>query len=113
MYKKIMKVNITIDNLTEAQAIAIEELLAGWQVISDSNDVTVWTGFFCDGRLDWNPKIKINRRNPQRFMKDIGPRLGKVKMLQHDDTEIFQQMYFVDPYKIEEALKNDDTNEPE
>lgn len=108
-----MKVNITIDNLTEAQAVAIEELLAGWQLISDSNDVTIWTGFFCDGRLDWNPKIKINRKKPKRFMKDIGQRLGKVKMLQHDDSEIFQKMYFVDPYKIEEALNDDDTNKSE
>jgi hypothetical protein len=31
-------------------------------------------------------------------------------MLQHDDLEVYQQMYFVDPYKIEEALKDDDTN---
>ena len=55
-----MKVNITIDNLTESQAIAVEELLAGWQLISDSNDITVWTGFFCDGKFDWKPKIKFN-----------------------------------------------------
>ena len=108
-----MKVNITIDNLTEAQAIAIEELLAGWQLISDSDDVAIWTGFYCDGRSDWKPKIKFNRKKPQRFMKDIGQRLGKVKMLQHDDAEIFQQMYFVDCYKIEEAIKNDNTDKPE
>ena len=94
----------------KSQAIAIEELLAGWQLISDSNDITVWTGFFCDGKLDWKPKIKFNRRKPQRFMKDIGQRLGRVKMLQRDDLEVYQQMYFVDAYKIEEALKDDDTN---
>ena len=69
--------------------------------------------FFCDAKLDWKPKIKINRKKPQRFLKDIGPRLGKVIMLQHDDTQIYQQMYFVDPFKIEEALKDDDTNQSE
>lgn len=108
-----MKVNITIDNLTEAQAVAIEELLAGWQLIGDSNDISIWTGFYCDGKKDWNPKIKFNRSKPKRFMLDIGQRLGKVKMLQHDDAEIFQQMYFVDYLKIEEAFSNDNTNKPD
>jgi hypothetical protein len=104
-----MKVNITIDNLTESQAVAIEELLAGWELIGDSGEITIWTGFFCDSKKDWNPKIKINRRKAKRFMLDIGQRLGRVKMIQSDESEIYQQMYFVDQYKIEEAIKNDGT----
>ena len=101
-----MKVNITIDNLTESQAIAIEELLAGWQLISDSNDITVWTGFFCDGKLDWKPKIKFNRRKPQRFMKDIGLRLGKVKFVT-ENGDLPEDMYFIDFERVEKALEND------
>lgn len=107
-----MKINIEIDNLTEAQAIAIEEFLAAWYHIGNAGDISIWTGMFCDSKVDWNPQITIDGREPQRFMKDIGLRLGKVKMLQWDESEIIQNMYFCDPYKIESALnENDELNE--
>ena len=42
------KITIEIENLTEAQALALEELMATWQFISDKN-FFYWTAFAIDG----------------------------------------------------------------
>ena len=107
-----MKLTVTFDNLTEAQALAIEELMAVWQFISDKK-FFYWTGFVIDGFLDWNPKIRVNRRKPRRYMEDIGLRNGKIKIVQADGTLADEEMYFLDYYKIQHKLdeKNKEKNE--
>lgn len=107
-----MKLTITIDNITEAQAIAVEELMSVWQFISDKK-FFYWTAFAIDGFLDWNPKIKVNRRKPRRYMEDIGLRSGKIKIVQSDDSLVDEEMYFLDYYKIQKKLdeKNKGENE--
>lgn len=102
--------NVRFENLTEAQALAIEELLATWQFIGDTGEFSIWTGFWTDSKIDWNPKITVNGEEPKRFMKDIGLREGRVKMLQHDDSEIIQRMYFCDYFNIEDALEREALN---
>lgn len=103
-----MKLNIEIDNVTEAQALAIEEYLAVWQFISKEKDMSLWTAFFADGLRDFTPEIKINGEEPKRYMKDIGLRLGKVHILQTDETPLKQNMYFIDYLKIQDLLDEDE-----
>jgi hypothetical protein len=107
-----MKLNIEIDNLTESQAVAIEEYLAVWQFIGKEKDMSLWTSFFADGLRDFAPEIKVNGKDPERCMLDIGLRLGKVHILQTDESPLKQNMYFIDYLKIQDALtKDEDTTE--
>ena len=99
-----MKLNIEIDNVTEAQALAIEEYLAVWQFIGAEKDMSLWTAFFADGLRDFAPEIKINGESPKRYMEDIGLRLGKVDILQTDESSLKQNMYFIDYLKIQDLL---------
>ena len=97
------KLVIEIDNLTKAQALAIEELMSVWQFINDKK-FFYWTAFCIDGFLDWNMKIKVNGKNPERFMEDIGDRTGKIKIQQKDGTMLSEEMYFLDYLKIKNKL---------
>jgi hypothetical protein len=106
-----MKLSIEIENITEAQAVAIEELLAVWNFLGKSRDISIWTGFWTDGKEDFHPEITVDGRSPERFMLDIGLREGKVKMLQNDNSEIIQRMYFCDYVSIEEALEKNKADE--
>lgn len=99
-----MKLNIEINNITEAQALAIEEYFAVWQFIGVEKDMSIWTAFFADGLRDFAPDIKVNGESPKRYMKDIGLRLGKVDILQTDKAPLKQNMYFIDYLKIEDLL---------
>lgn len=58
------KITIEIDNLTEAQEIALNDLFATWQQLGSwgsSRDTT----FFADGDGDFRPKITINGEKPK------------------------------------------------
>ena len=97
------KITIEIENLTEAQALALEELMATWQFISDKK-FFYWTAFAIDGFADWNPKITFNGSEPQRYMEDIGLRAGKVKFEQADGILLDEEMYFLDYQKIQNKI---------
>lgn len=97
------KLTIEIDNLTEAQAKSIEELMAVWQFISDKK-FFYWTAFLIDGWLDWRPVIKVNGKYPERFMEEIGNRSGKIKILQEDGSYADEEMYFLDYMKVQNKL---------
>jgi hypothetical protein len=97
------KVTIEIDNLTEAQSIAIEELMSVWQYISDKK-FFYWTAFLIDGFVDWQCKIKVNGKSPERYMGEIGLRSGKVLFEQADGRHLPEEMYFLDYYKIQKNL---------
>jgi hypothetical protein len=60
-----VKINIEIDNLTKAQAIAIEDMMAVW-VNLGSNGSSRWTSFMADGDGNFRPKITIDGKNPKR-----------------------------------------------
>lgn len=97
------KLTIEIDNLTEAQAKSIEELMAVWQFISDKKFM-YWTAFAIDGWLDWKPVIKVNGKDPERYMEDIGNRSGKIKVLQEDGSYADEEMYFMDYIKVQNKI---------
>jgi hypothetical protein len=65
------KITVEIDNLTEAQEIALNDLFATWQQLGSwgsSRDTT----FFADGDGDFRPKILINGEKPK--FTDLLPR---------------------------------------
>lgn len=59
-----MKLTIEIDNLTEAQAIAIEDLMNRWYTNGEMGH-SEWTGFYSDGDGNFRPEIKVNGHKPK------------------------------------------------
>jgi hypothetical protein len=105
-----MKLSIEIDNITEAQAIAIEDFLATWLFLKEKK-MRMWTAFFADGSTDFKPIIKIDGKDPVRFDGDIGPRWNTI----NKDTEDEDEVYFVDYERIESVLngRNDQSQDIE
>jgi len=60
-----MKRTIEIDNLTAAQAIAIEDMLATWVQLGGQGG-SRWTAFYADGDGNFRPKILIDGRKPSK-----------------------------------------------
>lgn len=50
---------VVIENVTEAQEIALNDLFATWQQLGSWGS-SRWTAFFADGDGDFRPKITIN-----------------------------------------------------
>ena len=55
---------IEINNLTPAQAIALEDMLATWAHLGSLGS-SRWTAFFADGDGTFRPKIKVDGRKPE------------------------------------------------
>jgi hypothetical protein len=51
--------NVVIENVTEAQEIALNDLFATWQMLGGLGS-SRWTAFFADGDGDFRPKITVN-----------------------------------------------------
>ncbi len=100
-----MKLTIEFDHLSEAQALAIEEFFAVWHFLNEKN-MSMWTSFFVDCGGKFIPSIKVNGKKPERFMKDIGLRVGTVKFVTENGEEE-DQMYLLDFERVEKALKDD------
>ena len=58
-----IKITIEIDNLTEPQALAIEDLMAMWQHLGGVGG-SRWTAFYADGDGNFRPKITVDGRRP-------------------------------------------------
>ncbi len=56
--------NVVIDGVTEAQATAIEDMLATWMSLGGMG-ASRWTAFFADGDGNFQPKITVNGEKPQ------------------------------------------------
>lgn len=79
------KLTIEIDNLTEAQVIALNDLLATWVQLGSwgsSRDTT----FFADGDGDFQPKILVNGEKPK--LTNLLPRDQFWKSGHHGDYRI-------------------------
>lgn len=64
MNEDARKITIEIDNLTEAQVIALEDMLYTWQAMGNAG-CSRWTAFYADGDGNFRPKIKIDGRDPK------------------------------------------------
>ena len=102
-----MKINVEFDNLTEAQAVALEEYFAVWMFLKEKQ-MSMWTAFFADTAIDFKPVVKVNGEDPKRFMEDIGLRVGKVKFVT-DSGDIQDDMYLLDYERVEKAINEDST----
>jgi hypothetical protein len=102
-----MKIVVEFDNLSEAQAVSLEEMFAVWSFLKDKQ-MSMWTSFFADCAVDFKPVIKVNGEDPKRFMKDIGLRVGKVKFIT-DAGDVEDDMYLLDYERVAKALNDDNT----
>src|SRR5579863_7579919 len=50
---------VVIENVTEAQEIALNDLFATWQMLGNLGS-SRWTAFFADGDGDFRPRITVN-----------------------------------------------------
>ena len=50
---------VVIENVTESQEIALNDLFATWQSLGSMGS-SRWTAFFADGDGDFRPKITVN-----------------------------------------------------
>ena len=57
-------INVEISNITEAQAIALEDMFRTWMSLG-SLGCSRWTSFYADGDGNFRPKIKVNGKNAE------------------------------------------------
>jgi hypothetical protein len=88
------KIVVEIDNLTEAQEVALNDLFATWQQLG-GNGSSRWTAFYADGDGDFRPKITINGAAPK--FTDLLPR----EQFWSEDKTIAMKFYMGDAYKID------------
>jgi hypothetical protein len=101
-----MKLNIEIDNVSEGQAKAIEDMLAVWLLLVEKKKGR-WVSMFINGTAGFNPEVTINGNVPERYLENIGPRWNKI----NEDTEKEDEVYFLDYERIEQLLENKDKND--
>lgn len=94
MSKPKRKIVVEIDNLTEAQEVALNDLFATWQQLG-GNGSSRWTAFYADGDGDFRPKITINGEKPK--FTDLLPR----EQFWSEDQTIALKFYMGDAYKID------------
>ena len=101
-----MKLNIEIDNVSEGQAKAIEDMLAVWLLLVEKEKGR-WVSMFINGTAGFNPDIKVNGKDPERYLDNIGPRWNTI----NKDTEEEDEVYFLDYERIEQLLENKEQND--
>ena len=55
-------INVEISNITEAQAIALEDMFRTW-VSLGNNGSSRWTCFYADGDGNFRPSIKVDGKD--------------------------------------------------
>ena len=98
-----MKLNIEIDNITNAEALAIEDFLSTWLWLKEKN-MTLWTSFLVDSVGGFAPNIKVNGKEPEKYMGDIGWRMAKVGFKDPEGNYLDDDMYMMDSLLIQKNL---------
>lgn len=86
--------NITLENITEAQEIALNDFFATWESLGSWGS-SRWTAFYADGDGDFRPKIKINGEKPKHTD------LLEKGLTWSSDRIIAMSFYEGDAYKID------------
>ena len=55
--------HVQIENLTDAQAAAVEDMLATWVQLGGQG-ASRWTAFYADGDGNFHPTVIVNGRSP-------------------------------------------------
>jgi hypothetical protein len=66
MKQPTRKLTIEIEGITEAQDLAIRDLLSQW-VRLGSAGASRWTSFYADGDGNFHPKVLVNGEAPVAF----------------------------------------------
>ena len=85
---------VVIENVTEAQEIALNDLFATWHMLGNIGS-SRWTAFFADGDGDFRPKITVNGEKAK--FTDLIDRKGMWK----PDETVASYFVFGDAYKID------------
>ena len=57
-------INVEISNITEAQAIALEDMFSTWIYLGEIGS-SKWTCFYADGDGNFRPKIEVDGNEAQ------------------------------------------------
>jgi len=91
---------IQIDNLTNAQVIAIEDMLGVWAKLGSIGS-SRWTKFFADGDGSFHPDILVNGVKPKRFHH---PKKG-VKSIENYSIDFDEIAWLLRDHKAEDLQK--------
>src|SRR5271167_3682662 len=83
MAESSRKMVVEFGSLTEAQALALEDLFALWNYMGSIGQ-SRWTAFFADGDGNFQPKITVDGRKPQRcYLTDADKRWKRLMDVDH------------------------------
>lgn len=57
-------INVEISNITEAQAVALEDMFKTWMFLGNLGS-SRWTSFYADGDGNFRPEIKVDGRDAE------------------------------------------------
>ena len=81
-------------------------MLAVWLLLVEKEKGR-WVSMFINGTAGFNPDIKVNGKDPERYLENIGPRWNTI----NKDTEEEDEVYFLDYERIEQLLENKEQND--
>lgn len=70
MEQQTKTINVEISNITEAQAIALEDMFRTWMSLA-SMGRSRWTCFYADGDGNFRPKIKVDGKDAEYAPDEI------------------------------------------
>ena len=85
MAQQTKTINVEISNITEAQAIALDDMFRTWMSLGDMG-ASRWTCFYADGDGNFRPKIKVDGRDAE-YAEEITDDLRKV-LWENDEYRI-------------------------
>lgn len=97
--------SIVIENITEPQKIALEDIFRTWMSLGERGS-SRWTAFYADGDGNFRPKITIDGRQPT--YTDLVKAEDKTVNLVHVNGEnlTFRDTYIMDFDKVAWAMND-------
>lgn len=90
-----MNITIQMNNLTEAQALAIEDLFATWMQLGSMGS-SRWTAFYVDGDGNFHPEITVNGNKPKRCELTDPKKRWRKFAFKRDGKLYGDEGYFID-----------------
>jgi hypothetical protein len=82
-----MDLDVKIKNVTEAQAIALEDMFRTWVQLGNIGG-SRWTSFFADGDGNFRPQIEVNGRDAQFAPEELISDKQRAEMWKDGDYRI-------------------------
>jgi hypothetical protein len=94
-----MKMTVEIENISKAEKIALEDLLATWASLGKNDRVYLWTAFLAGGKF--RPEIKVDGHIPRNC--DLPDRIRAMYWVENSD---FGDTYRIDSAVVTRLLRN-------